>query len=108
MTKISKCAQQKIKEREKYEKKKEKGDIKTVQQMSPREQRKVRKIWREKAKIRRRRLALQDISNAPETPPCSDNEDPPPPQHINRRAQASQQKSIRARKARNLIRSRSR
>lgn len=52
----------------------------------------------------RRRLALQDISNAPETPPCSDNEDPPPPQNIiNRRAQAAQQKSIRARKARNLI-----
>ncbi|CAB3228673.1 unnamed protein product [Arctia plantaginis] len=98
-----KYAQQKIKEREKYEKKKEKGVIKTVQQMTPREQRKVRKVWREKAKIRRRRLALQDISNAPETPPCSDSEYPPPPQNINRRAQAAQQKSIRARKARNLI-----
>ncbi|CAB3235016.1 unnamed protein product [Arctia plantaginis] len=98
-----KYAQQKIKEREKYEKKKEKGVIKTVQQMTPREQRKLRKVWREKAKIRRRRLALQDISNAPETPPCSDSEDPPPPQNINRRAQAAQQKSIRARKARNLI-----
>lgn len=99
-----KYAQQKVKEREKYEKKKEKGVIKTVNQMTPREQRKARKVWREKAKNRRHRLALQDISNAPETPPCSDNEDPPqPPQNINRRAQAAQQKSIRARKARNLI-----
>lgn len=43
-----KYAQQKVKEREKYEKKKEKGVIKTVQQMIPREQRKVRKVWREK------------------------------------------------------------
>ena len=98
-----KYAQQKVKEREKYEKKKEKGVIKTVKQMTPREQRKARKVWREKAKIRRRRLALQDITNAPETPPCSVNEDPPPPQNINRRAQAAQQKSIRARKSRNLI-----
>ena len=98
-----KYAQQKVKEREKYEKKKEKGVIKTVKQMTPREQRKARKVWREKAKIRRRRLALQDITNAPEIPPCSVNEDPPPPQNINRRAQAAQQKSIRARKSRNLI-----
>ncbi|KAK9871769.1 hypothetical protein WA026_014224 [Henosepilachna vigintioctopunctata] len=70
--------------------------------MTPREQRKARKIWREKAKIRRRRLALQDISNALVTPPCSDNEGPPPPQNINRRTQAAQQKSTGARKARNL------
>lgn len=96
-------AQQQVKEREKYEKKKEKGVIKTVKQMTPREQRKARKVWREKAKIRRRRLALQNISNAPETPPCSDNEDPPPPQNINRQVQAAQLKSIRARKARNLM-----
>lgn len=73
--------------------------------MTPGEQRKVRKIWRGKSKIRRRRrrLALQDLSKAHETPPCSDNEDPPYPQNINRRAQAAQQKSIQARKARNLI-----
>lgn len=59
--------------------------------MTPREQRKARKIWREKTKIQRRRLALQDISNAFVTQPCSDNEGPPPPQNINRRAQAAQQ-----------------
>lgn len=96
-------ALQKVKEKEKYEKKKEKGVIKTVKQMTPREHRKARKVWREKAKNRRRRLALQDISNAPETPTGLDNEDPPPPQNMNMRAQAAQQKSIRARKARNLI-----
>lgn len=100
-----KYAQQRVKEREKYEKKKDLGTIKTVKQMTPREQRKARKIWRDKAKIRRRRLALQNISNAPITPPCSDNEGPqppPPPQNVNRRAQAAEQKSTRARKARNL------
>ncbi|VVC87035.1 unnamed protein product [Leptidea sinapis] len=73
-----------------------------VEQMTPRQQRKARKVWREEAKIRRHRLKLQYISNASVTQPCSDNKDPPPPQNINRRAYAAQQKSIRARKARNL------
>ncbi|KAL3286807.1 hypothetical protein HHI36_001300 [Cryptolaemus montrouzieri] len=86
-----KYAQRKVKERKNYEKKGDNGTIRTAKQMTPREQRKARKIWREKAKIRRRRLALQDISNAFVTPPCSDNEGPPPPQNINRRAQAAQQ-----------------
>ncbi|CAG9569822.1 unnamed protein product [Danaus chrysippus] len=54
-------SQQKEKEKKKYERKKEKGTIKTVNQMTPREQRKARKIWRERAKQRRRRLALQHI-----------------------------------------------
>ncbi|KAK9878718.1 hypothetical protein WA026_023511 [Henosepilachna vigintioctopunctata] len=95
-----KYARQKVKEREKNEKKKNKGSIETVKQMTPRVQRKARKIWREEAKIRRRRLALQDISNAFVTPPCSDKEGPLPPQNINRRTQAAQQKSTG--KARNL------
>ncbi|CAG9560048.1 unnamed protein product [Danaus chrysippus] len=68
-------------------KKKQKGTIKTVNQMTPREQRKARKIWREKAKRRRRRLALQHIGNAPATLPTSDDE-VPPNENINQRAQA--------------------
>lgn len=43
-----KYAQQKIKEREKYEKKKEKGVIKLAQHITPRDQRKATKLWREK------------------------------------------------------------
>ncbi|CAH0717729.1 unnamed protein product, partial [Brenthis ino] len=92
-----KYSQQKEKEKKKYERKKEKGTIKTVNQMTPREQRKARKIWREKAKQRRRRLALQHIENAPATIPTSDNE------NINQRAQAGQRRSIQARRARNIL-----
>lgn len=39
---------QKQKEKAKYLKKKEKGIIKTVDQMTPKEQRKARKIWKKK------------------------------------------------------------
>lgn len=97
-----KYSQQKEKEKKKYERKKEKGTIKTVNQMTPREQRKARKIWREKAKQRRRRLALQHIGNAPATIPTSDNE-VPPNENINQRAQAGQRRSIQARRARNIL-----
>ncbi|CAH2083752.1 unnamed protein product [Euphydryas editha] len=67
-----KNSQQKEKDKKKYERQKEKGLIKTVNQMTPTEKRKARKIWREKAKLRRRRLALQNIRNAPATQPSSD------------------------------------
>ena len=89
-------------EKNKYERKKEKGTIKTVNQMTPREKRKARKLWKEKAKQRRRRLALQDISNVPVTPPSSDNE-VPINENNNQRMQAGRQRSIRARRARNLL-----
>ena len=92
-----KYAQQKEKEKKKYERKKEKGTIKTVNQMTPREKRKARKLWKEKAKQRRRRLALQDISNVPVTPPSSDNE-VPINENNNQRMQAGRQRSIRARR----------
>lgn len=74
-----KYEQQKIKE-QKYENKK-KGHIKTVNQMTLRGQWEATKLWREKAKYRRSRLALQDISNAPVTPPRSENEFPPDHHH---------------------------
>lgn len=63
-----------------------------MNQITPREQRKARKLWREESKNRRRRLALQNISNAPVTNPSSENEFPPqPPQiEIDRRAQVAQ------------------
>lgn len=48
----------------------------TVNQMTPRDQRKTRKLWR-KIHYRRRRLAPQDISNAPGNPPSLENEFPP-------------------------------
>lgn len=57
-----KYAQQKEKDRRKYHMKKEKGTIKTINQMTSREQRKARKLWREKQRKRRCHLALK-ISN---------------------------------------------
>lgn len=43
----------------------DKGVIKTVDQMTPREQRKARKIWKKKARKREKRLALQNVTNIP-------------------------------------------
>ncbi|CAK1579140.1 unnamed protein product [Parnassius mnemosyne] len=51
----------KQKEKERYLKKKEKGIIKTVDQMTFREQRKARIMWKKRARERRQRLALQNI-----------------------------------------------
>ncbi|KAL4703592.1 hypothetical protein ACJJTC_003331 [Scirpophaga incertulas] len=67
-----KYSQQKEKEKKKYERKKEKGAIKTINQMTSREQRKARKLWREKQ--RRRRLILQNIRIIPAILPNSDSE----------------------------------
>lgn len=97
-----KYSQQKEKEKKKYERKKEKGTIKTINQMTPREKRKARKIWRKKAKQGRQRLALQNIRNAPATLPSFDNE-VPPNKNVNQRAQAGQRRSIQARRARNIL-----
>lgn len=41
------------KDRERYRKKKEDGLIKTIKDFTPREQRQIRKIWRQKAQLRR-------------------------------------------------------
>ncbi|CAB3225840.1 unnamed protein product [Arctia plantaginis] len=40
-------------DRERYRRKKEQGKIKSIKDYTPRQQRQIRKIWREKAKLRR-------------------------------------------------------
>ncbi|XP_072946039.1 uncharacterized protein [Epargyreus clarus] len=89
---------QKQKEKAKYLKKKEKGIIKTVDQMNPREQRKARKIWKKKARERRQRLALQNVTNLSVTPSMSHIND-----QISHRVIAAKLKSNRARRERYLI-----
>ncbi|CAB3231895.1 unnamed protein product [Arctia plantaginis] len=48
--KLNEIAKEEIrrKDRERYYKKKEKGEIKTIDQYTPRQQRQTRKMWREK------------------------------------------------------------
>ncbi|GBP69400.1 PiggyBac transposable element-derived protein 1 [Eumeta japonica] len=94
---------QKQKEKEKYLKKKEKGLIKTVDQMTPREQRKARKIWKKKAKERRQRLALQNVTNIPAVPSTSDVDDQLPQRIFLTKALAAKLKSDRARRQRYLM-----
>ncbi|XP_039763047.1 ATP-dependent RNA helicase DBP3-like isoform X2 [Pararge aegeria] len=72
-----KNAELKEKEKQQYKKKKEKGQIKSINDMTKREQRAVRKIWREKTKKHRDRVKLQSTINYPVTPPASDNDDQP-------------------------------
>uniref|UniRef100_A0A6P7H0A5 Uncharacterized protein LOC114344525 n=1 Tax=Diabrotica virgifera virgifera TaxID=50390 RepID=A0A6P7H0A5_DIAVI len=91
---------QKQKEKQKYLNKKEKGLIKTVDKMTPREQRKAQKIWRKKARERRQRLALQNITNLSVTPSLSDGNDQSVNSH--RRVVAAKLKSDRARRQRYL------
>ncbi|CAH0399781.1 unnamed protein product [Chilo suppressalis] len=62
------------KDRERYKKKKEQGQIKNIKDCTPREQRKIRRIWREKAKKKREKekektKALNFIEE--NTPPSS-------------------------------------
>jgi hypothetical protein len=51
------------KDRERYHKKKERREIKTINDYTPREQRQIKKMWREKSKKRRELLKLkkQDV-----------------------------------------------
>ncbi|CAH0404767.1 unnamed protein product [Chilo suppressalis] len=61
-------------DRERYKRKKEQGKIKTIKDYTPREQRNIRKIWREKAKLRRQKVnneknALRFVEQ--NTPPSS-------------------------------------
>lgn len=97
-----KNAELKEKEKQQYKKKKEKGQIKSINDMTKREQRAVRKIWREKTKKHRDRVKLQSTRNYPVTPPPSDNEDQPPlPQ--NNIALAAKRRSEIQRKRRNKL-----
>ncbi|KAF5276899.1 hypothetical protein FQA39_LY06450 [Lamprigera yunnana] len=95
-----KNAELKEKEKQQYKKKKEKEQIKSINDMTKREQRAVRKIWREKTKKHRDRVKLQSTRNYPVTPPASNNEDQPPlPQ--NNIALAAKRRSEIQRKLRN-------
>lgn len=47
------------KDRERYSRKKQDGLIKTIKDFTPREQRQIRKMWREKSKIRREKEKLK-------------------------------------------------
>ncbi|CAF4947295.1 unnamed protein product [Pieris macdunnoughi] len=63
------------KDRERYHRKKE-GLIKTIKDFRPRDQRQVRKIWREKAKLRREKEKIKKTTeqiiqeNTPPSSPC--------------------------------------
>ncbi|KAL3274883.1 hypothetical protein HHI36_019665 [Cryptolaemus montrouzieri] len=70
--------------------------------MSEREQRAIRKIWREKTKKHRDRVKLQITRNNPITPPASDNEDQPPLPE-NNIALAAKRRSEIQRKLRNKL-----
>ncbi|XP_022836669.1 DEAD-box ATP-dependent RNA helicase 42-like [Spodoptera litura] len=62
------------KDRERYHKKKDRGDIKTIDQYTPRQQRQIRKMWREKSKKRRELLKMRKATDAliqEDTPPSS-------------------------------------
>lgn len=97
-----KNAELKEKEKQQYKKKKEKGQIKSINDMTEREKRAIRKIWREKTKKHRDRVKLQSTRNYPVTPPASDNEDQPPlPQ--NNIALAAKRRSEIQRKLRNKL-----
>ncbi|GBP39351.1 Septin-1 [Eumeta japonica] len=93
---------QKQKKKKIFEKE-EKGLIKTVDQMTPREQRKARKIWKKKAKERRQRLALQNVTNIPAVPSTSDVDDQLPQRIFLTKALAAKLKSDRARRQRYLM-----
>lgn len=61
-------------DRERYRRKKEQGKIKTIKDHTPREQRQIRRMWREKAKLRREKE--KNTKNAlrfteQDTPPSS-------------------------------------
>ncbi|KAJ0171099.1 hypothetical protein K1T71_002853 [Dendrolimus kikuchii] len=74
--KLDEIAKEEIrrKDRERYYKKKEKGEIKTIDQYTPRQQRQIRKMWREKSKKRRELLKMRKAANVlleDNTPPIS-------------------------------------
>lgn len=60
-------AERRQKDRERYYKKKEKGKIKTIEQYTPREQRRIRKLWREKARKRRSLQITRRIATTSKT-----------------------------------------
>ncbi|CAG9786535.1 unnamed protein product [Diatraea saccharalis] len=61
------------KDRERYQRKKQDGLIKTIADYTPRQQRQIRKMWREKAKVRREKEKIRKQTNKIllNTPPSS-------------------------------------
>ncbi|XP_047522360.1 uncharacterized protein LOC125061169 [Pieris napi] len=62
------------KDRERYHMKKDRGEIKTIDDYTPRKQREIRKMWREKSKKRRQLLKMRKATSAliqENTPPPS-------------------------------------
>ncbi|XP_062532769.1 uncharacterized protein LOC134198688 isoform X1 [Bombyx mori] len=62
------------KDRERYHRKKEEGLIKTIKDLKPRDQRQLRKMWREKAKLRREKEKIKRTTEQmlhENTPPSS-------------------------------------
>ncbi|KAL4714202.1 hypothetical protein ACJJTC_002839 [Scirpophaga incertulas] len=94
--------EEKIKRKGKAAISKEKGQIMSIHDMTERDQRAIRKIWREKTRKHRGRVKLQSTRNFPVTPPESDNEDQPSlPQ--NNIALAAKRRSETQRKLRNKL-----
>lgn len=62
--KLTETVKEKIRkmDRERYHRKKERGEIKTIDQYCPRKQRQIRKMWREKSRKRREILKMQKAS----------------------------------------------
>ncbi|CAH1997473.1 unnamed protein product [Acanthoscelides obtectus] len=90
-------------QREKHRKEGE-GQIRSIKDLTDREQRAMRKIWREKTKRYRDRVRQKTIVNYPESPPPSDHEDPHfNPQILDNRASGAKRRSEKQRKRRNEL-----
>ncbi|CAH1979468.1 unnamed protein product, partial [Acanthoscelides obtectus] len=94
-----KNAELKGKEKEKYHRKKEKVQVRSIKDLTDREQRAMRKIWREQTERYRDRVRQKTIVNYPESPPPSDHEDPHfDPQILDNRASGAKRPSEKQRK----------
>ncbi|CAH1991835.1 unnamed protein product [Acanthoscelides obtectus] len=88
-----KNAELKEKEKEKYHRKEEKVQVRSIKDLTDREQRAMRKIWREQTERYRDRVRQTTIVNYPESPPPSDHEDPHfDPQILDNRASGASEK----------------
>lgn len=91
----------KEKERRNYLNKKEKSIIRSVKDMTPREQRAIRKVWAEKTRKRRARLAHTSAMTVPATPPAGNQELPLTP--LSSRKESARKRSAKQRRQRNLL-----
>ena len=106
-----KLAEYKEKQRLQYLKKKEKGQRKSVEEMTPREQRITRKKWKKYSSNYRQKQSLNRTTNNfihQHTPSTTDDERPPivsendtPIMNLNERAKEAKKRSIRQREKRN-------